>query len=67
MKIGQFCQVINEAKLEEKFPLAAVGGCWWQGEGRAAVGGRVAAHRVAAHCTSATLQTFHIFSKLVSL
>ena len=22
MKIGQFCQVINEAKLGEKFPLA---------------------------------------------
>ena len=55
MKIGQFCQVINEAKLGEKFPPAARR---W-----AAVGGRVAAaHRVAAHCTSATLQTFHIFN-----
>ena len=47
MKIGQFCQVINEAKLGEKFPPAAVGGGGRQGDG---------------HCTSATLQTFHIFN-----
>ena len=59
MKIGQFCQVINEAKLGEKFPPAAVGG-------RAKAGRQLAAGRRriggAAHCTSATLQTFHIFN-----